>query len=228
MKKIGIVLGCLFVLTSCVNETQVNNPAFQAKFNDTEWKAKNFSVSIGINGGLVFTALRGNEQLVIETSSKNPGTYILGTSNQNNYASYTVINGPSLDEYATSIYPGPVFRTRKLTPGNNYVNSNSALATGGSGSGLVLKITVDNIGGVATDSIKARGTDYKAGDIITLEGGNNNATFSVMNVQQSNGEVVIESIDNNTFTGTFKINMVDGLGRVVTFSQGIFYKIPLQ
>lgn len=228
MKKILVLLGFFVMLTSCVNETQINNPAFQAKLNNTEWKAKETTVSIGTNGGLVITALRGNETLVLKTSSRNIGTYILGTTNQSDHASYTVKGlASALDEYGTDLYPGPAFMTTKLTPGNGYVNSESALTTGGSGSGLVFRVTVNNIGGIATDTIKARGTDYVAGEIVTLEGGNNNATFRVLNVQQSNGEIVIENTENNTFTGTFKINMVNENGQVVTFSQGIFYKIPL-
>lgn len=227
MKNLIAILGCFVVLASCTNETQINNPAFQAKLNNVEWKSKETTVTAGTNGGLVITAVRGNETIVIKTSSRNVGTYILGTTNQDDFASYTISGlASSRQTFDTDLYPGPVFTTRKLTPGNGYANSETALTTGGSGSGLVYRITVNNIGGVATDTIKARGYDYFAGDIVTIEGGNNNATFRVLNVQQSNGEVVIESIENNTFTGTFKINMVDENGQVVTFSKGIFYKIP--
>ena len=228
MKNIIAILVCFVVLTSCVNETQINNPAFQAKLNNVEWKSKETTVTAETNGGFMITAVRGNETLVLKTSSRNVGTYILGTTNQADFASYTITGlASALQTFSTDLYPGPVFSTRKLTPGNGYSNSETALTTGGSGSGLVYRITVNNIGGVATDTIKARGYDYFAGDIVTIEGGNNNATFRVLNVQQSNGEVVIESIENNTLTGTFKINMVDENGEVVTFSQGIFYKIPL-
>ncbi len=227
MKKIIALLGFVLVLTSCVNETQVNNPAFQAKLNDINWRSQDTHLSIGPNGGLIITALRGNEKLELKTSSANPGTYILGTTNQANFASYTVTAGNTSNLFDTGAYPGPAFLTRKLTPGNAYVNNESALTTGGSGSGLVFKITVNNIGGIATDTIKARGTNYLAGDVVTIEGGNNNATFRVMNTQQSNGEVVIEEVENGTYTGTFKLNAVDEDGQVVTFSQGIFYRIPV-
>ncbi|NJM80777.1 MAG: hypothetical protein HC854_16365 [Flavobacterium sp.] len=228
MKKIIALLGCFVILTSCVNETQINNPAFQTKLNNVEWRSKETTVKIGTNGGFEITAIRGNETIFMKTSSRNIGTYILGTTNQEDFASYTIQGlASNRQTFSTDLFPGPVFSTRKLTPGNGYVNSDTALTTGGSGSGLVYRITVNNIGGVATDTIKARGYDYFAGDIVTIEGGNNNATFRVLNVQQSNGEIVIENTENNTITGKFKINMVDENGEVVTFSQGIFYKIPL-
>lgn len=228
MKKIVTIVGCFLLLTSCVNETQTNNPAFQGKLNNADWRSNETKVAIGANGGLEITAVRGSETLVIKTSSRNVGTYLLGTTNTADYASFKIKGlASAVQIYSTGLYPGPAFSTRKLTPGNAYANDNSALTTGGSGSGLVFKVTVNGIGAIATDTIKARGNDYIAGDIVTLQGGNNNATFRVLNVQQSNGEVVIESTENNTFTGTFKINMVDENGQVVTFSQGIFYKIPL-
>lgn len=227
MKKIVALLGCVLVLTSCVNETQVNNPAFQAKLNDINWKAQETSLTIGANGGLILTALRGNEKLVLTTSSANRGTYILGTTNQANFGSYTLTSGNTSQAFSTGAYPGPAFLTRKLTSGNAYTNDDSALTSGGSGTGLVFKITVNNIGAIATDTVKARGANYIAGDIVTVEGGNNNATFRVMNTQQSNGEIVIEEIENGTYTGSFKLNAVDANGQVITFSQGIFYRIPV-
>jgi len=45
-------------------------------------------------------------------------------------------------------------------------------------------------------------------------------------VQQSNGEIVIEEVQNGAFTGSFKFNAVDsGSGEVVTFSNGVFYQL---
>lgn len=227
MKKIVALLGCVLVLTSCVNETQVNNPAFQAKLNDIDWRSQETSITIGANGGLIITAIRGNEKIVLTTSSANPGTYILGSTNQANFGTYTLTAGPDSQSYTTGAYPGPAFLTRKLTPGNAYTNNTSALTSGGSGAGLVFKITVNGIGAIVTDTVKARGANYLAGDIVTVDGGNNNATFRVVNTQQSNGEVVIEEVENGTYTGSFKLNAVDVNGQVVTFSQGIFYRIPL-
>ncbi|VXB22759.1 conserved exported hypothetical protein [Flavobacterium sp. 9AF] len=227
MKKIVALFGCVLLLTSCVNETQINNPAFQAKFNDANWKSQETSLSIGANGGLIITALRGNEKLVLTTSAANPGTYILGTTNQANFGTYTLKSGTNTTIFDTGAFPGPAFLTRKLTSGNAYSASTSALTTGGSGSGLVFKITVNNLGAIVTDTIKARGANYLAGDVVTVDGGNNNATFRVLNTQQSNGEVVIQKVENGTYTGTFKLNAVDDDGQVVTFSEGIFYRLPI-
>ncbi|WP_130735791.1 DUF6252 family protein [Flavobacterium sp. J27] len=227
MKKIIALFGCVLLVTSCVNETQVNNPAFQAKLNDANWKSQETHLSIGVNGGLIITALRGNEKLVLTTSSANLGTYLLGTTNQANFGTYTLKTGNSTDVFDTDIFPGPAFLTRKLTSGNAYSASTSALTTGGSGAGLVFKVTVNSLGAIVTDTIKARGANYVAGDIVTLDGGNNNATFRVVNTQQSNGEIVIQKVENGTYTGTFKLNAVDDNGEVITFSQGVFYRIPV-
>lgn len=227
MKKIIALMGCVIMVTSCVNETQVNNPAFQAKLNDINWKSQETSLAIGPNGGLIITALRGNEELVLTTSSANPGTYLLGTTNEANFASYSLKSGINTTTYDTGAFPGPAFVTRKLTSGNGYANDDSALTTGGSGSGLVFRITVNSIGAILTDTIKARGANYVTGDVVTVEGGNNNATFRVVNTQQSNGEVVIEKVEDGKYTGSFKLNAVNDSGEVVTFSQGIFYRLPL-
>ncbi|KIX20790.1 hypothetical protein SY27_12975 [Flavobacterium sp. 316] len=227
MKKIVTILMSVVLLTSCVNETQDNTPAFQAKLNDTHWKARETSVSMDGNGGLIIKAYRGAEELILKTSSTGIGTYILGTTNSANSASYSIGTANNVEEYETSVVSGPVFSTKKMNSGTGYVLDDSAQTTGGTGVGLVFKIKVNSNGSISSDSIKARGADYRSGDLVTVQGGNNNATFRVLNVQQSNGEVVIEKVENGTFTGKFKLNAVNSDGDVVTFSQGVFFKIPL-
>jgi hypothetical protein len=82
-------------------------------------------------------------------------------------------------------------------------------------------------GTVTSITVVARGLGYAPGDVITIVGGNNNATFRVVNIQQSNGEIEIEEVSNGLFTGTFKLNAVNSEGEVITFSEGHFYKVPL-
>ncbi|WP_291106640.1 DUF6252 family protein, partial [Flavobacterium sp. UBA6195] len=114
-----------------------------------------------------------------------------------------------------------------IDQGTGYVdNATGAQTIGGSGSGLRVATTT-NIGNVNSITVVSRGTGYRAGDLITIVGGNNDATFQVVNVQQSNGEVTITEVLDGRYTGKFKFNVVDEEGEVVTFSEGVFYKVPL-
>lgn len=232
MKKIVIVLLGMFLLTSCVNETEDNTPTLQAKFNSVSWKAKETSVSLDANGGLVIKAYRGSEVLTLKTSALSVGSYTFGTQNLLNSASYAVGTGLNVAEYKTSIVLGPAFGYETISAGTGYVLNNSAMTTSisplSTGAGLVFKIEeVNGLGAISKLSIKARGANYKAGDIVTVQGGANNAKYKVLNVQQSNGKVVIEKIENGTITGNFQLNAVNADGEVVTFSEGTFYQVPM-
>ncbi|WP_445721446.1 DUF6252 family protein [Flavobacterium sp.] len=228
MKKIVIVLLGMFLLTSCVNETEDNTPTIQAKFNNVNWKAKETNVSVDASGSLVIKAYRGSEVLVLKTSSPTVGTYVLGTSSITSMGTYSVGSALNVIEYNTRVVPGPVFRYIEIATGTGYSNTNSAQALGGSGSGFVLKVTTDSsTGSIATHEVKARGSNYVAGDNVILDGGDGNARFRVLNVQQSNGVVVIDKVENGTITGTFQLNAVNDSGDVVTFSEGVFYKVPM-
>lgn len=232
MKKIVIVLLGMFLLTSCVNETEDNTPTIQAKFNNVNWKAKETNVSVDASGSLVIKAYRGSEVLVLKTSSPTVGTYTLGTQNLLNSASYSVGSALNVQQYNTSIVPGPVFGYETINAGTGYSLNDSAMTTNNnsssSGAGLVFKIKeIGTAGAISKLELKARGANYKAGDIVTVQGGANNAKYKVLNVQQSNGLVSIDKVENGTITGTFQLNAVNDSGDVVTFSEGVFYKVPM-
>ena len=115
-----------------------------------------------------------------------------------------------------------------ISGGSAYIeNPSGAQTIGGSGTGLRV-VTEVVAGGVKKITVVARGEGYVAGDIVTIVGGNQNAKFRVVNVQQSNGEITIEEVKNGLFTGKFKFNVVNDQGDVVTFSEGVFYKIGAQ
>lgn len=313
MKKIVGLLSACFVFVSCSEEIKTNNPGFQAKKDNIFWRATDASAHENEDGSLTITAYNTSsvrEELILETSSTNPGVYYLGTTNPRNFASYYLeVSGIGI-EYATSLVSGPANKLSNLiSSGSNYENNGTASVTGGSGSGAVVAVSVTN-GGIAfvsmlnrglgyqegdvltvhggnddatfevntvydngaiqtvslltsgssyenlgtgaltettgagsglrvainTNSngnitsiyVVSRGDGYKAGDLVTILGGDANATFKVLNVQQSSGEVVIESAENGKFTGSFKVNAVDESGNAVTFSEGVFYQIPLR
>lgn len=227
MKNILFLLVGVLSLTSCVNDVKTNTPALQAKLNNEVWRAKQAYVEVA-NGGLTITAFTFAETIVLKTSSTNPGTYVLGTTNQNNFISYTHEAGGVTSGYDTSIYAGPVYKISNIvSAGTGYTTTTNVETMGGSGSGLKLDVVANVTGGITGVTIVARGDGYRAGDIVNVIGGtSNNARVKILNVQQSNGEIVIEELENGKFTGTFKFNAVDSsTGEVTTFSEGVFYKL---
>ena len=228
MKKIISLIAVTVLFTSCQQDIQTNTPAFQAKQNDVFWKANDARVSIDTDGKMTISAYNQYETLTLETSSTDPGVYVLGTINQNNFATYSNdIDGFS-DFYDTGLYSGPAFKVSSMINRGSAYQSNAAGAqtTGGSGSGLRVATQTTN-GTVTAITVVARGIGYRPGDVVTIVGGNNNATFRVINIQQSNGEIEIEEIENGLFTGKYKFNAVNEQGEVITFSEGVFYKIPI-
>ena len=126
------------------------------------------------------------------------------------------------------MYSGPAFKVSSIiSNGTAYLtNATGAQTTGGSGSGLRVATQATN-GIVTSITVVSRGIGYRPGDLITIVGGNNNATFRVLNTQQSNGEIEIEEVENGLFTGKYKFNAVNAAGDVINYSEGVFYKIPI-
>lgn len=313
MKKIVGLLSICLLMVSCSEEIKTNDPGFQAKKDNVFWRATDASAHINDDGSLTITAYNSSsttEELILETSSSDPGAYLLGTTNASNYASYYYEFAGEGFEYATNLVEGPANELSNiLNGGTNYENNGTASVTGGSGNGAIVTISVvsgavefvtlmnrgtgyqegdvltvhggnedatfvvntvysngaiqtvdvltggtsyDNVGtGALTETtgngsglrvatnvndlgrvisiyIVSRGDGYRAGDLITILDGDNNATFRILNVQSSSGEVVIESVEGGRFTGSFKVNAVDNTGNTVTFSEGVFYRIPLR
>ena len=88
MKNIFYLFIASLVLSACTTDIQTNNPAFQAKFNDATWRANDARVSIDGDGRFVITAYTQYETIVLRASSSDLGTYVLGSTNQDSYASY--------------------------------------------------------------------------------------------------------------------------------------------
>ncbi|BCY28071.1 DUF6252 family protein [Flavobacterium okayamense] len=313
MKKIFGLLSLALILSSCSEEIKNSTPGFQAKKDNVFWRATDASAHVNADGSLTISAYNSStatEELILNASSANPGTYRLGTTNFSNFAYYYYELAGEGFEYETNTVTGPANDLSNiLTQGTNYENNGTASVTGGTGSGAVVAVSVvngsvsfvtlmnrgagynvgdvltvhggnddatfmvntiysngaiqtvelltggssyenvgtgaltdtdgngsglrvainvNNLGRVTSMYMVSRGDGYQAGDLVTILGGDNNATFRILNVQQSSGEIVIESVENGTFTGTFIINAVDMDGNPVTFSEGVFYRIPIR
>lgn len=227
MKKIVSLFALVVAFSSCQEDLQTNNPAFQAKQNDVYWRASDARVSVDEDGRMIITAYNLYETVTLETSSTDPGVYVLGTTNQDNFASYSNEIDGFEDYYDTGLYTGPAFKVSgMINRGTGYQASAGAQTTGGTGSGLRVATQTTN-GTVTAITVVARGVGYTPGDVVTIVGGNNMASFRIINIQQSNGEIEIEEVENGLFTGTYKFNAVNENGEVITFSEGVFYKIPL-
>ena len=70
-----------------------------------------------------------------------------------------------------------------INPGNNYVDENNISTTGGTGTGLTVNVSVNAQGQITTISINNGGSNYTAGDVITVDHGDGTATFNILVIQ---------------------------------------------
>ncbi len=243
MKKLVYLLVLVVAFTSCSEEVKFSNPAFQGYRDDVFFNGIDVKAYKSSNGALTLVALSQDEEVEIDIASGAKGTYYFGTTNQNTLATYTSSFNDVNLYYETKIIAGPVAKMngQMFAGGTGYTSDcvlldgsyacNSSHATiGGSGSGLTLSVITNASGVVTSVKVASPGNGYKAGDLITITGGGNNAKVKVLNVEGSNGEIVITENTGNTVTGTLKFNAVN-VGPVgptlVNFQNGTFYKIPI-
>lgn len=81
MKKIILLLLVLITLSSCEEDTMTNTPALQGRLENVFWRAIGSQAVLNENGTLTITGQARLQTLVLHTSSKNKGTYVLGNSN---------------------------------------------------------------------------------------------------------------------------------------------------
>jgi hypothetical protein len=221
-------------LSSCQEDLKSNSPGFQALKDDVMWRANDARATVSSTGALTIKGLTEYEQVILKTNSTNVGTYILGTTNSNNSASYTSNFGGVNLSYGTIAALGPVSTVGLVSQGSGYVSGTSIATTGGTGSGLTFTIVANSSGAVTSATISSRGNGYLAGDVVTIAGGNVNCKYVVVNVQNSNGEIKITDYDNvnMTISGTFKFNAANANGSsfgnpILNFQYGEFYKVPI-
>jgi hypothetical protein len=231
MKKIVgtfVVFSLLFI--SCSQDLKLNNePGFLSKKNNEVWKAE--SISSKKNGNsLVIEVGNGLDNIYLNTSSTNVGTYYFGTSNISNFGIFTQNIDGTVLTYSTSIVEGPVKSINSiLNAGDFYVSGIANTTSTGIGQGLRVFTTV-NSGKVTKIDLVAPGLGYKSGDIVTILGGNGIAQIQVKDVIYSNGFVKITENKAGIIKGEFQFTAKRNTSHpfaeeTVTFSEGNFYNL---
>jgi hypothetical protein len=87
--------------------------------------------------------------------------------------------------------------------GSGYSVTNSVTTTSltGSGYGLIINIVSVNVGAISTIQIVNRGIGYSIGDIVTVDGGNNNAQLTIGAMDLPNNRLVIDSTNTQSIQG---------------------------
>lgn len=227
MKKIAVFILISLSFISCNKEVEFNNPGFQGVIGSVAWNATTQTAVKTTSGGLVLTGYGPTGTLVLNTSTTAVGTYKLGTTNQLNNASFSPESNYRI-EYTTGITSAPAYEISLLTGGTGYTTSDIVATSGGSGTGLKLNCVANASGVITSVTVNTRGDNYKAGDVVTILGGNANARVVIQNVEDSNGEIKITENTGATISGSFKFTAFDALTNQVTSCRdGFFYKIPL-
>ena len=235
MKKIIYLLAIVFLYVACSDDVKFSDPGLQANKNNTVWKALEIFATKDASGVVTIKANAEDGSITLKIASSSKGKYILGTANTNNKASHTTIlaNGTSY-VFDTTPIKGPAAAITSLFSGGTAytASSNAATTTTGVGAGLTVATSV-SAGTVTSASILSPGNNYLTGDVVTITGGNNFANFSVLNVEGSNGEIVITDNSDGTLTGTFQFNAKGAVANPngsqnVGFQNGNFYRIPLK
>lgn len=234
MKRFLPLFLIVLSFVSCTEDVQFNTPGFQGLKDNVMWHSTDTRAYVSPTGTLKIEALSSYEKVTLNTASPNVGTYILGTTNINNSAAYSFKSADVDLQYATVAIAGPVSSINLISGGLGYAGSTSVATSGGSGSGLTVNTTVNSKGTVTSAVLSSRGNGYKAGDILTVVGGNNQCKIQVVNVLNSNGEILITEYDNvnMTVSGKFRFNAANVNdnplgGPVLNFQYGEFYKIPI-
>jgi hypothetical protein len=243
MKKIVSIITFASVLISCTTDVKFNNPGFQAYRDGVLFRGVDVKAYKSTTSGIItLVAVSQDEEVDLGVTNSALGIYYLGTTNQNNKATYnSSFNNVSL-AYETNVINGPVAKMNSYmnNGGSGYVSdvttssgqTSHATTNSGTGSGLTLHVTANTSGVVTSIKVASPGIGYKSGDLITIVGGGNDAKINVMNVEGSNGEIQITEFNGDTISGNFKFNAINSNGNPlggeqVNFQHGVFYKVPV-
>lgn len=228
MKKLFSIIALTLLFVSCEEEVKLNDPGFQAFRDDVLFRGIQVTAYRSGSGAIRIEALAQDEEVVLHMSNSVRGTYYMASTNANNWAEYTSSFDGNVIEYSTreSFEPITGIANSILTGGTGYVSSN-LVGTTNSGDGIGMSVKTIAVDGVIKSvKIVNTGSNYEAGDIITINGGGNNAKFRILSA------ITIDKYENGLISGSFKLNLKNindnPLGpELVNFQYGAFYNIPV-
>jgi len=105
-------------------------------------------------------------------------------------------------------YAGRADLINLSSPGTSYTSATGVTTTGGSGSGLTLDVTDNGSGGILSVAVNYPGSGYQVGDIVTIDGGNSDATITI-------ASVINASLDNYDEIKIYHPNgtQIDSIGK---------------
>ncbi len=229
MKKLFSLFVIFIVFTGCSTDVTTNTPGFQAFKDDVLWRAIDVKAYVSGSGHLRIVGMAQNEEVELNLSSTDVGTYYLGSTDIENTAQYTSTFNDLFLTYLTYDVDGPILNINNpiITGGTGYTQGSFITTTSSNGgSGLRVNTTVNDVGAVTAVKISSPGSNYELGDIITIDGGDNNSKFKI------SSEIKITNNSDGTITGSFKFTAKNALfnpvvNELVSFQYGAFYKIPL-
>jgi hypothetical protein len=80
MKKFLLLFSVAIAFSSCQDDVKFNNPGMQGLKDDVLWNANDVRAYVSATGALTINAYTEFEILTMQTTSVNPNTYTLGTS----------------------------------------------------------------------------------------------------------------------------------------------------
>lgn len=170
----------------------------------------------GYKVGDIVTILDGNNDATLDIDSATQ--IITGTGLKVNYTAQGI---------------GEIVNSTLTATGTGYSTATQVPTTGGSGNGCLVNIQDDGAGGVLSMTIFDGGTGYIVGETLTIDSGNQDATFIIDNIL--NGEVNFIAVTlNNQGSGynvgdlfqlpndgdgacTFELDYV-GIGDITTYN----------
>ena len=229
MKKLVALFILVMVFAGCADEVTTNTPGFQAYKDDVLFRGIDVKAYVSPGGHVRLVALAQNETVTLNMSDMNPGYYYPGSIDDENSAEYTANYENDFLTYLTYDAGGPILNVNNpmLSGGTGYTESSFVSTTSlGGGSGMTVNTTVSDSGVVTAVEIANPGGGYEPGDVITVNGGGNNARFKIASV------IEITDNSNGTLSGTFRfqaknVSPTSPFNQLVSFQYGSFYQIPI-
>jgi hypothetical protein len=133
----------------------------------------------GYKVGDIVTILDGNDD----------ATLTIDTATQ-------IITGSGLKIIYTAQGIGEIVGQTLLTAGTGYTTGTQIPTTGGAGNGCIVNIQDDGAGGVLSMTIFDGGMNYLVGDTLTIDAGNQDATFMVANILNGEVDFILVQLNN--------------------------------